>query len=76
MRKTYKLLLLRTTRKDDEFSVQFLKDTTDGYHGTEVIDNTFDTEEEALEFVKCDKDWHYTDFTIIPVYFYDPTDSK
>lgn len=72
MKKKYRLIELHKTRNNDFFTLTLTEQSERNYGEDSRDIQEFDSEIEALEYVEKNKEWHYTDFVILPVYYYNP----
>ena len=66
--KKYRLAKVRTKNNDGNFEIILFDNDKENYGPSYAADETFDTEEEAVQFALGDKDWMYSEFTVIPIY--------
>jgi len=64
----YRLLKLTQKREGDTFYIALVDVTGDNYGFYYAKDETFDSEEEALEHAMKSDDWKYTAFTVLKTY--------
>ncbi len=70
-KKKFRLVYISTNRVNDNFEIKFMDNTDDGgyyYNNISASEETFDTEDEAIEFALNSDKWNYLEFTLIPIY--------
>lgn len=65
----YRLLRLNEKRINHTEHIELINRGEPYYGGvTDIETHTFESVDLALEHAKNDSDWHFVDFTILPVY--------
>ena len=66
--KKFRLAKVRTKNNDGSFEIVLFDNAAENYGPSYAADETFDTETEAVQFALENKDWMYSEFTVIPIY--------
>lgn len=68
LRTRYRLAMVAENQVNGSFSLGLDLESEQGYGSLYCKSNTFDSIEEGIKFTRDNREWHYREFVLLPVY--------